>query len=250
VISIPCASFCFFVGSFLLPPVLSIAMSAFLSSAGAVLAVYWSAPKPHRATLIAWTAAFVTASQTLLLAFYSRDSLLNIVAPAIALAALLLRLSTDCRSLMLTRIRLVGGIVLALYPVFVIALFLDWPGVQDELPEDLLAATGGHRALIARFYSYPLHNFIDSESIWRIDANPEALEGVAAKLGMSSSNQAPDPFWEMPPYYWPSSLPEGARLYSTPSFPAESNRPAGSHYFMLIDVRRSRGYVWVKYNFG
>src|SRR5438874_1779035 len=61
---------------------------------------------------------------------------------------------------------------------------------------------------------------------------------------------APEIFWELPPYYWPRSLPAGGRLYPTPDFPVEAGGTGGSHYFMLLDPIRHRAVVWAKHNFG
>jgi len=69
------------------------------------------------------------------------------------------------------------------------------------------------------------------------------LETVASKFGMSQTDHAPAEFWSMSPYYWPRTLPAGARLYATPDFDTARR---GTCYFMLIDAQRSRAVVWVK----
>jgi hypothetical protein len=139
-----------------------------------------------------------------------------------------------------------AGALLAAFVVLSAASYFDWPGIPDAVPTRLLEATD-RRLAISHFSSYALGGFLDMELLWRIDASPEVLEAIASKLGMVSSDTAPGRFWRMPPYYWPRSLPAGARLYSTPSFPADTRGSDGDHYFMLVE--RNRGLVWVKNNF-
>jgi hypothetical protein len=124
--------------------------------------------------------------------------------------------------------------------------YLDWPAWPDRVPEGL-SGTESLRAGNARFYSYSLGEFIGSEWLLRIDAQPEVLEKLASENHMVPRNTAPDLFWKMPPYYWPRDLPKGGRLYSIASIP-EDRGPDGDHFLMLIDPQRSRAFVWFKNN--
>jgi hypothetical protein len=92
-----------------------------------------------------------------------------------------------------------------------VATLADWPVWRDELPEPLLQATGGDPGAIERFHSCYLGGFIDHDWLWRIDARPEVLQAIAPKLGLSETASAPPEFWDMPPHYWPRSLPPKAR---------------------------------------
>src|SRR5262249_1575455 len=102
---------------------------------------------------------------------------------------------------------------------------------------------------IARFYSYTLDEFIDRAYLWRIDAKTEELQAIAAELHLTKCETAPGEFWTMPPYYWPRRLASGTILYSTGSFPADHRAPDGRHFFMLIDAKHGRGFVWVQVQF-
>jgi hypothetical protein len=141
-----------------------------------------------------------------------------------------------------------AGIALAVFSALLTASYVDWPE-QPGMPRwPLSEMTVDHRLAIDNFYCYPLSSGpLESEQLWRIDANTETLEAIRSKLGMRSSGTAPAQFWRMPPYYWPRSLPSAARLYSTSAFPADHYK--GNHYFMLIDVQRGRGLVWAKLDF-
>ena len=249
VVSIPCAAFLLAFGSFQLPADFNIAFWGVLTSAATVLAVAFSALESHRGRFAVVAAVASTVCQSFVVGFCLHESLLKMFVPATIIAALTLRLFPISVPGRLKRTRRAALAVLALYPAFLVASFVDWPANKDPVPEGLLAAVGGNRGSITAFYSCSLHDFIDKEWLWRIDSKPDILEAVAKNLGMSPCANVPGRFWAMPPHDWPSSLPEGARLYSTPSFPAEDRGPDGDHYFMLIDTQRSRAFVWFKNNF-
>lgn len=247
--SIPCAAFLLAFGSFQLPANFDIAFWGVLTSAATVLAVSFSAPVSHRGRFAVVAAVSSTVCQSFVVGSYLHESLLKMFVPTTVIAALTLRLFSISVPGRLKRTRRAATAILALYPAFLVASFVDWPANKDPVPEGLLAAVGGNRDSISAFYSYRLHDFIDQEWLWRIDSKPDVLEAAAKNFGMSACANVPERFWAMPPHDWPSSLPEGARLYSTPSFPGEDRGPDGDHYFMLIDTRRSRAFVWFKNNF-
>jgi hypothetical protein len=237
-VSIPSVAFLFLFASLLLPlPThASNALAGFLIAANAVLAVSFTAAPPQRAKYAAAMAVLSIAVEAFIARWYRLEPLVTLAAPAVGVAAVALLLAVP-------RIRRAAVALLALYPVLLIATFMDWPSLPDPLPRELAGSP------VKSFHSYPLSSFIDRESLWRIDAAPEALETIAQELRMTPSNTAPDAFWRMPPWYWPRHLPAGARFYSTPSFPAEARGPDGAHFLMLVDTHRSRAFVWFKNNF-
>jgi len=244
----PLAAFVPLFGSFFLPTDLGIAFCGVISAAAAVLAVSFTAPASNRGRFAVAAAIVNIACQALAIRFFLHESLLRFAVPAIVIAALALRLNRHAagRRDWISR---AATITLALYPAFLIAVFVDWPARQASIPPELLDAAGGTRASITRFSSYRLPSFIDSEELWRIDAAPDHLQSIAIKLRMGPCAAAPARFWGMPPYYWPTKLPDGATLFCTPAFPGENRGPDGDHYFMLLDVRRARASVWYKNNF-
>jgi len=222
-----------------LPRDTSLALGELVASVPAVLAVSFTAPPSHRRKFAFLTGALLTAVQCLAVWFlqYSFSGTLVPVAGVVAL------------TLWIARIRRPALVCTALCPVLLAACYLDCPAWPDRDLKNFLRGTEALRAGDLRFHSYSLSQFIDSEWLWRIDARPEVLETIASERGMLPSDTVPARFWRMPPYYWPRSLPAGARLYSTPSFPAAGRGRDGDHFFMLIDTRRDRGFVWFKNNF-
>lgn len=248
IVSLPCSAYLFFFGlvGYPLPPNANFALSAFLGSALSILLVFLAAPVSHRRKAVLWAAAVMLILWITATILLSRDLLLSTFIAAVGVFGFTLWLMPKSGDVKRARQRLPASTVLAAFGTLLAASFFDWPAWPDELPDPLMAVTDGRGGVINKFHRYSLGGFVDSESLWRIDAKPEVLEAIAAKLGMRTANTTPTAFWKMPPYYWPRSLPPGARLYSSPLFPAG----AGDSYFMLVDGKRGRGLVWVKSKFG
>jgi hypothetical protein len=245
---LPCAAYLFFCGIILplFPPVLKPQLSAFLASALAILVVVLVASASFARRLAAWMAVVMLA-QSLAAFRLLHLPWFGACTAAIGIVALVL-----CAMAMVGERKRTGqfvlpGALMATFVALLAASYLDWPEQPDPLDWPLSEVTADHRVIIDKFYRYPLAGFIDREFLWRIDATPEMLKAISSKLRMSTSETAPAQFWRMPPYYWPRSLPTGARLYSTPYFPA-TGHSKGIHYFMLVDAKRGRGLVWVKDN--
>jgi hypothetical protein len=120
---------------------------------------------------------------------------------------------------------------------------------SDAMPPALSEALGGNAARVAGFYLHDLGGFIDSQSLWRIDAKPDVVEIVIKGLELQSTRTVPQRFWRMPPYYWPRSMPASAEAFQSRFFTAEQRGPDGSHYLLLHDRAHASAYVWVKDNF-
>ena len=137
-------------------------------------------------------------------------------------------------------------------PILVILALIGWGRHLDilALPNDPPFEI---KALLAekeaRCYVYYLGGFIDSEYLWRIDANPEVIISIVHELNLGQSKNVPRAFWQMPPYYWPRSLSTNMKAYKTPDFPGEGRGNDGDYYFLLHDKSNNRAYVWYKRNF-
>ena len=123
---------------------------------------------------------------------------------------------------------------------------LDLPAFADVPPREIkssLADTG------ARCYCYWLGGFIDQQTLWRVDANPQVIASVVRQLNLSKAKNVPASFWKMPPHYWPRALTANMMIYQSPDFVGEIRENDGDHYFLLHDKSTNRAYVWHKYNF-
>lgn len=123
------------------------------------------------------------------------------------------------------------------------------PAKPEPLPQELVWALGTNSALVTAFYRYDLGGFIDHEWLWRIDAPPAAITHLVTSLKLQSTNRVPDAFWEMPPSYWPHSLPSRVEIFQSPGFVADTRGQDGNHYFLLHDKREAKTYIWLKNNF-
>jgi hypothetical protein len=244
-IALPCLGYAIFASTLLLPfPFsLNIAIAGSLAAALAIAAVAAVAPRSQRLRFVMWTAILSIATEVAVVYILHREAPAAIVSAAVGTAAAAVWLA-PASTLLLRR----SGIVLsALYVTLLTACFVDWPSIPDAVPYELAAIIDSKS--VGRFYSYRLTAFIDSEWLWRIDAPPDVLDSIATKSGMSPCANAPNAFWRMPPYYWPRAIPNGGRIYCTPSFPADRRGPDGWHFIMAVDVNRSRAFVWFKNNF-
>ena len=133
--------------------------------------------------------------------------------------------------------------------VFVYARHIDSPPQPDPLPYELTNALGTDSSRISAFYQYDLGGFIDHEWLWRVSAGPEAITILVGRLGLQRTSAVPPSFWQMPPRYWPRSMPVGAEAFQTAEFHADTRGPDGQHYFLLHDKGRQTAFVWFKNNF-
>jgi hypothetical protein len=131
----------------------------------------------------------------------------------------------------------------------VYARHVDRPASPEPLTSELSEALGTNASRVSAFYRYDLGGFIDHEWLWRIDARPDVVALVVAGLDLRRTNAVPRQFWEMPPHYWPRSMPASAETFQSPLFFADSRGPDGSHYFLLYDKTQGRAFVWLKSNF-
>ena len=240
VASLLCAPYAIFFG-LVGRPALSLPLTAFALSVMPILSIAVGMRTSKRRKFAVWAGvAMVILSLSVLLYHCPsvHEALLSTFIAAMGVIAVVLFMThRDSRELWLS------GVAAVAFAVFLGAAYLDVPRLPDKLPSALLDATDGSGRGIARFHNYSLGGFLNSESLWRVDAAADVLETVATKLGMSQTDHAPAEFWNMSPYYWPHSLPAGARLYATPGF---DKARGGTYYFMLIDAQRSLAVVWIK----
>jgi hypothetical protein len=140
-----------------------------------------------------------------------------------------------------------GAVVV--FASIVYAQYVDLPTLSDPLPWALTPARGAKVAQFTAFYLYELGGLIDTQRLWRIDANSDMIAFVVSRLELQKVETVPQRFWRMPPYYWPRSMPTGAEAYQSPKFSGYERGPDGSHYFLLHVKTQDRAYVWVKDNF-
>jgi len=241
----------------LFPPAVGSAVSAFLSVTLTLSSVVLASPISIRRKLGIWVAVVMLALWAVDLAdwskttqhwelgvFINRDPWSSVLLAAVGVIGIVLVLMPkDGR---IAKQRLCGVFFLIAFVALSVATFADWPVWPDAVPGPLLQTAAGDHSGIKTFHTYYLGGFIDRDWLWRIDARPEVLQTVASKLGLSPVQTAPEGFWQMPPYYWPRSLPPGAKVYSTPGF----SHGAGVQYCMLVDPNRGTAVVWVKSLFG
>jgi hypothetical protein len=139
--------------------------------------------------------------------------------------------------------------VLSGFLVVVYARYVDGPAQPDPLPYQLTNVLGTESARISAFYEYDLGGFIDHEWLWRINAEPDAIAILVGSLGLQPTSDVPPRFWQMPPRYWPRSMPVDAQAFQTAEFHADNRGPDGPHYFLLHDRGRQTAFVWFKNNF-
>jgi hypothetical protein len=128
----------------------------------------------------------------------------------------------------------------------VYAHHVDRLASPEPLPSELSHALGTNALRVTAFYRYDLGGFIDHDWLWRIDASPEVVGKVVSGLGLRSTNAVPTGFFQMPPHYWPRSMPEGGESFQSSAFSATSRGPDGAHYFLLHDKTQGRVFVWFK----
>lgn len=129
------------------------------------------------------------------------------------------------------------------------AHYIDWPERVDEVPYEVRDALGSRVDRISAFYRYDLGGFIDSEYLWRVDADEETINLLADGLKLQSAASIPDDFLRMPPHYWPRTFDSTWKTFSSPGFRADTRGGDGQFYFMLIDGSRHTAFVWYKDNF-
>ena len=238
--SLFCAPYAIFFG-LVGPPALALPLTAFALSVMLLLSIAVGMRAAKRRKFAAWGGAVMVTLSLVVLLYHCpsvHEAVLSTFIAAVGVVAVTLFLThRERRELWLATAAAVA------FAVFLAAAYFDIPRLPDKLPDALLEATDGSGRGIARFHNYSLGGFLNSESLWRIDAAADVLETVASKAGMSRTDRAPAEFWNMPPYYWPRSLPAGAHLYATPGF---ERARGGIYYFMLIDAQRSLAVVWVK----
>jgi len=143
----------------------------------------------------------------------------------------------------------VAAAVLASLFGFVYARHVDWPTQADEVPLNLAHVFGTDASSVRAFYIYDLGGFIDHEWLWRIECEADTVALIITRFRLHATNTIPQQFWEMPPHYWPRSMPSGAEAFQSSSFYADSRGPDGPHYFLLHDKTHGRAFVWFKSNF-
>lgn len=129
------------------------------------------------------------------------------------------------------------------------AYYVDWPERVDEVPHEVRCALGSNVDRIRAFYRYDLGGFIDSESLWRVDADSETIRLLAEGLKLKSADAIPNEFLRMPPHYWPRVFDSTWKAFSSPGFKADARGGDGQYYFMLVDGSRQMAFVWYKDNF-
>lgn len=148
------------------------------------------------------------------------------------------------------RIILIFSVATVMFFVgIVVSHRLDFPSFPDEPPWQLEQAVGAKLAEIDSFSSYNFLGFLDTESLWRVKANPDIAEQIVQGLHVQSTKAVPQEFWRMPPWYWPRSLPENAELYQTAGFETVKLGDDGNHYFVVYDKSKNTLFVWHKFFF-
>jgi hypothetical protein len=225
------------------PKSLSAPTGAFAACLLVVLAGALIAPRYRVRTAIV-LAVLATASGII---FLGLPPLAGMMGGLTAIAFVVSRTRLECRRsarLFLGAVLIAGVAFLGL----VRARYVDMPARPDPLPLPLERALGP-LAKEVTFYAYELGGFMDSTSLWRIDAKAEAVQLVIDGFGLKPIVAVPGQFWRMPPSYWPRSLPAGAKAFQSHFFTADTRGGDGSHYFLLHDVAQNRAFVWVKDNF-
>ena len=133
--------------------------------------------------------------------------------------------------------------------VFIEMRYVDWPARPDVLLYPLTNILQEDAGLIDAFYQYDLGGWFDHQWLWRIDAHPDDISRIVARLDLKQTDEIPDAFWRMPPHYWPRSRGENIEAFQSARFIAESRGQDGCHFFMLYDRTQGRAYVWFKDNF-
>lgn len=136
-------------------------------------------------------------------------------------------------------VKIVVGVLVA-GGLFGLSRFFDFPAIPDR-------KSSGFEGL--RFYSYGLGGFIDTQYLWRVDGDREAIESLMTRLKLQKTDAIPDEFWRVRPYYWPKKDFNGSEAYRSPSFSASSRGRDGRHFFAVYDPDKNRAYVWLKDNF-
>jgi hypothetical protein len=127
--------------------------------------------------------------------------------------------------------------------------FVDRPARAVALDQDLQRMLGTNAAGIVTFNRYDFGSFIDAEYLWRIEARPELISLIVTGLHLQKTNGAPARFWNMPPHYWPTSMPSGAEVFQSPEFSWTGRGQDGNYYFLLHDKGQKKAFVWCKINF-
>lgn len=154
------------------------------------------------------------------------------------------------RANQMTRRVAIGAAVL--FVAFIVLVYAYHSGRldrSDALPPALSHVLGTNAARITAFYLHDLGGFLDSQSLWRIDARPDVVELVIKGLNLQVTQRVPPRFWRMPPHYWLRSMSTNAEAFQSRFFAGEPRGPDGSHYFLLHDRTQERAFVWVKDNF-
>jgi hypothetical protein len=129
-----------------------------------------------------------------------------------------------------------AAVFLVGFIVLVYAFYSGRLDRSDSLPPALSQALGGNAAHVGAFYLHDLGGFIDSQSLWRIDAKPDVVELVIKELDLQSTQTVPQQFWRMPPYYWPRSRSASAEAFQSRCF---LQRRAGSgRQSLFLDPRQ------------
>ena len=127
--------------------------------------------------------------------------------------------------------------------------FVERPARSVPLDASLQQILGTNATNVTLFNQYDLGGFIDSEYLWRIEAPSEVVGLIVNGLKLQATNGAPTRFWNMPPHYWPKSMPAGANVFQSPDFPWSGRGPDGNYYFLLHDKEQGKAFVWFKANF-
>ena len=221
-----------------LPFHLNVAIVGALAAGLAIAAVGSVVRPPRRSHFVVWEAVLSLSVESAVVYVFFRAAPEGLVPAAIGIVAI---------AVCVLRHKRVCSVLVVLYVFVLAACLLDWPATPDTIPYQLSTIVDARS--LERFYAYPLAQYSDNQWLWRIDARPEVLASIATKSGMTPCANAPNAFWRMPPYYWPRTIPDGGRLYCTPSFPSGSRGPDGWHFIMAVDVTRSRAFVWFINNF-
>jgi hypothetical protein len=141
---------------------------------------------------------------------------------------------------------IVGGFILFAVGV-AFTRHLDFPALHQGLPPSVRVSD--LNVTDSRYYC--LGSFIDSEWLWQSEMQESDLASFANKYNLRplDSNQVPDAFRRMPPYWWRPSITNRTRIFSTPDFPMDNRGPDGWHALAAWNPEDQILYVWIKDNF-